>query len=60
VPTPRLEEAWLTEPHEPKPPWTLAALYDDAVGCGRGSSLELLKHHAAAADRALEGSGPKQ
>jgi len=59
-PLPRLEAAWLAEPHEPKPPWTLAALYDDAVGCGRGSSLELLKDHAAAADRALEGLGPKQ
>ena len=59
-PLPRLEAAWLAEPHEPKPPWTLAALYDDAVGCGRGSSLDLLKDHAAAADRALEGLGPKQ
>ncbi|HEX3061723.1 MAG TPA: glycosyltransferase family 4 protein [Usitatibacter sp.] len=59
-PMPHLEKTWIAEPHEPKPPWTLAALYDDAVGCGRGSSLELLKDHAAAADRILERLGPKQ
>ncbi len=51
---PAFQDAWLVEPDEPKPPWTLAALYDDAVGCGRGSSLALLKDHTAAADHELE------
>ncbi len=51
---PALEARWLEEPREVLPPWTLAALLDDAVGCGRASSLELLRVKVREADAELE------
>ena len=59
-PLPRLEPQWLAEPRETLPPWTLAALFDDAVGCGRASSLELLRHKAREADAELEAARAKR
>jgi glycosyltransferase involved in cell wall biosynthesis len=54
VPLPQIEAHWLLEPREELPPWTLAALFDDAIGCGRASSLELLRHRTREADVELE------
>ena len=51
---PALDARWLAEPTEAMPPWTLAALFDDAIGCGRASSLEILRRKAGEADAELE------
>jgi glycosyltransferase involved in cell wall biosynthesis len=51
---PALEPRWLAEPVEALPPWTLAALFDDAIGCGRASSLEILRRKTREADAELE------
>ncbi|HXZ49196.1 MAG TPA: glycosyltransferase [Usitatibacter sp.] len=50
---PPLEARWLAAPDEDIGQWTLAALFDDAVGCGRASSREKLREHAARADARL-------
>lgn len=52
--SPRIEPHWLEEPREALPPWSLAALFDDAIGCGRASSLELLRRKTREADLELE------
>ena len=51
---PPLEPHWLAKPAEAMPPWTLAALFDDAIGCGRASSLEILRAKTREADAELE------
>jgi hypothetical protein len=51
---PALEARWLEQPDEPLHPWTLAALFDDAIGCGRASSLAILRHKTREADAELE------
>lgn len=51
---PRVQPAWLEEPALPPAPWTLAALFDDAVRSGRASSVEELARRTAAADHDLE------
>ena len=48
-----LEPAWSSEPWEDIGQWTLAALFDDAIGCGRASSREKLREHALRADARL-------
>ncbi len=54
LPLPPLDPRWLEDPSEPLHPWTLAALFDDAIGCGRGSSLAILRHMTREADAELE------
>ena len=54
LPLPALEPRWLEDPREALHPWTLAALFDDAIGCGRGSSLEILRRMTREADAQLE------
>lgn len=54
VDLPRIEPRWLEEPTEALPPWSLAALFDDAVGCGRASSRELLRRKTREADLEIE------
>ena len=51
---PDIDSRWLGQPDEALHPWTLAALFDDAIGCGRASSLEILRHQTRAADAELE------
>lgn len=51
---PALEAHWLEQPDEALHPWTLAALFDDAIGCGRASSLEILRRQTREADAQLE------
>lgn len=43
VAVPAIEPRWTEVPPARVAPWTLGALFDDAVGCGRASSLELLE-----------------
>ena len=54
APLPALDPRWLEEPREALPPWTLAALFDDAIGCGRASSLEILRRKTREADAQIE------
>ncbi|MEP7068629.1 MAG: glycosyltransferase [Usitatibacter sp.] len=55
MPLPPIEPRWLHEPGEDYlPPWTLATLFDDAIGCGRASSLEILRTRTREADAELE------
>lgn len=47
---PAIEARWTEAPPAEPAPWTLAALFDDGVRCGRASSLELLRRRCAEAD----------
>lgn len=47
---PAIEPRWLECPPARPAEWTLAALFDDGVRCGRASSLELLQGMCAQAD----------
>ncbi len=51
---PSIEPRWLREPRASPTPSSLAWLFDDAVRCGRASSLEELRRRTAEADARLE------
>jgi len=51
---PALESHWRDEPREALTPRSLAALLDDAVGCGRATSLAVLRGQVREADAEIE------
>ncbi len=51
--TPAVNRGWLEEPRVHRDPASLAALFEDAIRCGRGKSLVELERRTAEADLAL-------
>ncbi|HSN20918.1 MAG TPA: glycosyltransferase [Usitatibacter sp.] len=57
---PRLDARWLRAPQPAPALSTLAWLFEDAVLCGRGRSLEELRRRVAEADARIEAAGAER